>query len=556
MEAKKKQITQVHQFRKSAAISLILLITFVSFAPCLSHGFLGNWDDMNHLTANTAVRAIHPSNVREMFTTTVNQTYIPLTLSSFAVEHHFFGYNPFIYHLNNLLLHMAVVVLVFLFFLKIGVGLRAAFFAALLFGIHPMRVESVAWITERKDVLYSLFYMSALCSYWKYLENRQKIPYYLTVLFGFLSILSKPMALSLPLILFVCDWMYGRKWDVSVFTDKIIHFLYIVPIAWKTYSLFLRVPFNHIDEAVLIWTWSFIFYMRKFIFPVNLLPHYELPQPVLFAHQSYMASIGLLILLAYLIYFFRRNRWFIFAVAFYFFSIFFLLRFDKANDINIVADRFMYLPSVGFCILFGILINRILKVDFTKRIALKWGIYFCVVILFTTLSIKTYRQTKIWRNETDLWTYVIQKRPQNPLAYINRAMEYKNRRQYDLAIADCSKAIDINPRYYISARTNENNEYSVDNEDLIEIDKTNLALANNPHLYGAHYLRGSIYQITKQYELAIFDFNKVLGINPNHAEAYFYRSLSYRALGDEKKSLEDALKARMLGYEEKGVRAN
>ena len=143
MEDKEKRVIQEHKFWKRTAIFFILVITFVSFLPCLSHNFLGTWDVTKHLTANTAIRAIHTENIREIFTITINQVYIPLTLLSFALEYYFFGYNPFIYHFSNLLLHMAVTSLIFLFALRVGVTLRAAFLAALLFGIHPMHVGQI-----------------------------------------------------------------------------------------------------------------------------------------------------------------------------------------------------------------------------------------------------------------------------------------------------------------------------------------------------------------------------------------------------------------------------
>ena len=482
---------------------------------------------------------------------TVNKVYIPLTLFSFALEYHFFGHNPFIYHFTNLLLHMIVTGLIFLFSLRIGANLRAAFLGALLFGLHPMHVESVAWISERKDVLYAFFYMLALCNYWSYLESKQKTPYFLTVLFGLLSILTKPMALSLPLAFFVCDWFYGRKLNAKVFADKIPHFLYIIPIAWKTYSLFSRVPFKHIENAILIWVWTFIFYIRKFVFPVNLLPHYELPHPILLFHPSYITSLWLFCLLLYLIYHFRNNRWLIFACLFYFVSIFFLLRYADVRmfgNLSVVADRFMYLPSMGFCIFFGVLMDEIFEADVTKgKVFQKVG-YFCAVILFMGLSFSTYNQTKIWRNEIRLWTYVIQKSPQDALAYVNRAIEYKKRRQYDLAIADCTRAIDINPQFYISAYTSKNNKYSINNNRFIEIDQTNTALTNNPYLVVAYRERGFIYKMTKQYPLAIADFNKVISINPQDAEVYFNRSRVFYALGEQKKANENASKAKLLGY--------
>ena len=157
--------------RSSVTISLlaVLLITFFSFMPSLNNS-MTNWDDNEYITDNPYVITLNGDNIRSIFTTTVSEIYSPLTVLSFAIEYHFFKDNPFIYHFNNLILHVMITALIFFLALKLGLSLWGAGGAALLFGIHPMHVESVAWIAERKDVLYVFFYMLALNYYWGYLN--------------------------------------------------------------------------------------------------------------------------------------------------------------------------------------------------------------------------------------------------------------------------------------------------------------------------------------------------------------------------------------------------
>src|SRR3989338_6618178 len=196
------------------ALAGIVILVIFAYSPSLRNQFV-NWDDDAHFLANPFVQSF---NLQEIFTTTVNGIYIPLTSLSFALEYHFFKAAPFIYHLDNLLLHLAVTVMVFLFCLRGGSSLPAAGEAALIFGPHPVHVESVAWVTERKDVLYALFYMAALLSYTRHIQllqdktgRKKRWPFIATVIFGFLSVLAKPMALSLPFILFLLDWFSRRK---------------------------------------------------------------------------------------------------------------------------------------------------------------------------------------------------------------------------------------------------------------------------------------------------------------------------------------------------------
>jgi len=287
-------------------IATILIVTFVSLSPVLNNHFT-NWDDHIVLTNNERVRTLAANNVKEIFTTTIQQLYIPLTILSFAVEYHFFGYDPFIYHLNNLLLHLSVIGLIYIFALRIGLSTLAAAVAALIFGIHPMHVESVAWVTERKDVLYALFYLLALINYWRYLETGRKLPYTLSLIFGLLSILAKPMALSLPLILLLCDWFFKRKRSWNMWLDKIPFLLYIIPIATITFLIHSEFLLTSNMGGGLVWIWTFVFYLKKFIAPIILVPLYHLPYPASLAHLQYSLSVGGFILLIFLIFRFRRS---------------------------------------------------------------------------------------------------------------------------------------------------------------------------------------------------------------------------------------------------------
>ena len=576
--------------KKVVFILVILTITFVCFLPTLNNKFL-NWDDDIHLTANLSV---HSFDIKHIFTSAINNTYIPLTILSFAIEHYFFGYNPFVYHLNNLLLHLAVTGLVFLFTLRLGVKIWTATFAALLFGIHPMHVESVAWVTERKDVLYAFFYMMALCSYLHYLEEKKVGSYVLTIVLGVLSVLAKPMALSLPLIMFLCDWVKGRKFERKVFLEKILHFLCIIPIVWLTYRLHARIPGDSLVEGSLIWIWSLTFYIWKFLFPIILIPFYSLPKPISLFNPYYVLAISVLFML--LIYFvrYRRNRWLIFAGLFYFLSIFFLLQYDTF-DSQIVADRFMYLPSVGICILLGVLWERILGNLNKRGVTFRNAGYLCLIILFSALCVKTYFQNKVWKNSISLWTYVLchshdRSDKAMGIAYVKRGIAYINEGEYDLALSDLNEALKdicdydfdkskvyqsrglayLGQRRYDSALTDFNEALEVDSdyadaynsrgmmhgmkgeyelaaddftkalEKVVNYDVDTVKIYRN---------RGLAYLRQKKYNFALIDYNKALSINFDFPEAYNERGMLYGMMGDHNLALCDLNKAIVINPE-------
>jgi len=282
-------------------ISAIVLIIFIAFFPSLKNGFV-NWDDDAHLLKNPFIRSLNIEGIQDIFTTQVNKTYIPLTSLSFAIERHFFKENPLVYHVNNLLLHILVSILVFLFAINIGLTLGVSFIASVLFGLHPMHVESVAWVTERKDVLYAFFYMLSLLTYCKYVDIDKKrysniylepmkddalnqdhgkkgvIKYLsLSLIFALLSVLSKPMALSLPLVLFLCDWFLKRKMTLFTLLEKVIFLGLIFPATWVTYSMQMRAVDLKFPNSILIWVWGFSFYLKKFLVPDFFVLFYRLP---------------------------------------------------------------------------------------------------------------------------------------------------------------------------------------------------------------------------------------------------------------------------------------
>lgn len=563
------------KLRSAFQLFLILSLTVLAYQPTLKNNFI-YLDDDSHLLDNSTIRVLDVNHARQIFTTTVSKVYAPLTFLSFAVEYHFFRYAPFIYHLDNLLLHLAVTALVFYFALLMGLSSRAAFLAALLFGIHPMHVESVSWVTERKDVLYGFFYMLALCFYLKYLDQRKMMFYLWAILCGILSVLAKPMALSLPLVLLVLDWFKARALNREAFVDKVPHFLYVVPIAWITYSLNARIPGQDAVQALLIWIWSGVFYIHKFLFPLTLVPMYSLPQPVSLSHPAYVQAVCLLVLIACCLFRFGKNRWIIFAALFYFCSMFFLFRYDNAVDKSIVADRFMYLPCLGICLVFGHMAEVLLGKMLIHRRILRFLAVVCMSVVIGLLSVKTLTQTMIWKDSVAFWTYVIQKYPENALAYGNRGMAYKDTGKPDLAFADLNKSLGLNPQDalgynnrgllfadkgdmtsamadfqkaillrpdFAEAYNNIGNIYGLKGNFQQALNYFQKATKLDPLSFDTYANMGNIYFYMKQYDSALENFDKALKINPNSDQTYIKRGMIYGLLNNMDSAMADFSRA-------------
>lgn len=534
-------------------IFLVLAITFIAFFPSLQADFT-NWDDEAHVFLNPQVVHLNAENFKAIFNSTINRTYIPLTTLTFALEKYFFGFNPFVFHLNNLLLHLGIVYLVFVLALQWGLRIEAAALGALLFGIHPTHVESVAWITERKDVLYAFFYLLAVYHYGRFLETRRKGFYYVTILEGVLSVLAKPMALSLPLILFLCDWRHGRRFSWRVILEKIPHALTIFPIALITYVLYARPPLLSLGKSALIWLWCLAFYIHKFLFPFHLSPVYVLPEPTALTNPTYAAALVTVLMLAAALIVSRLHRLGLFAFLYFFLSIFFLLRFDGLET-QTVADRFLYLPSLGFCLLFGSLSYQAWKKLKKKGIwSLRLGFVSLACIYILLLS-KTIVQNYVWKDSYRLWVDVIRQVPRWPVAYYNRGKFYEYYRQTDSAIADYTKAIEIKGDF-AEAYYNRGTLYYFKGEyDSARYDLQK-AVEFNKQLWGAYNNLGNLYYNQGQYDLAVENYSKVLQVNPDDFAAFCNRGLAYQFKGDIKSAMADFNKALFINLKAVPAYAN
>ena len=528
-------------------------VTFSVFSPMLAGQFTG-LDDPGHLLENPQVTSLAPENITAIFRTTVNDTYIPLTVLSFAVEHHFFGFHPFVYHWDNLLLHMFVAGVLFGLGRRMGLSAPAAGVGSLLFAVHPMHVESVAWVTERKDVLYAFFYMLALYQYWRYLQTGARRAFAFSVVFGFLSILAKPMALSLPLVLCLFDLFYGRKFSGRWLAEKLVHAAYIIPVAWITASLHQRRLMDNWAEATLTAVWSFVFYIRKFIYPVDLSPLYATPSPVSLENPEILFSVILFAVYAACLARYRRNRWFFFANGFFIASIFFLVRLRSSWGLHEVADRFMYLPSAGFCLLFGLGVERLFqRVNALELRARASGpnkgataaLVLGLALVFMVLSVQSRRQTQVWENDTTLWAAVIRKGATDRLAYFARGKMYDEKGDHANAVADYTMAIALDPKFP-RAYNNRGIICGKHGDYPRALADFNRALALYPEFAQAYNNRGLIYFYLLEDRLALEDFNKAIELRPRVASSYVNRARLLGVTGQYRLAAEDFTRALQL----------
>ena len=511
-------------------------IIFCVFSPVLRADFL-NWDDTIHVSENKAVLNFDS---RAIFTQTVNDTYIPLTTLSFALEKSVWGLKPFVFHFDNILLHVIVAWLLLGFFLKLGVSSRAAFCGVLFFALHPMRVESVGWVTERKDMLYALFYVLALRQWLAYLDLKKPGDYALTLLWGLLSLLSKPMAVSLPLVMIFMEWWRQNRPVRWLAYGPF--FVMTLAVGALTYSHQVRVFEGGAGLNIFVWVWTLGFYIWKSFWPFWLCPIYGLPPPKI-AGFVYGASVFFVGLVLWGVKrFAARDRWLLWAAGFLFLSIFFLLRFDSF-DRNVVADRFLYLPATGICLWLGVKADQALTLYRRKALAV-------VIIIFGILAVGTFRYASVWKDSGTFWSAVItaySSPKENPhkslakydqpdltgssvlvLALYNRGIYYKEQateklkqnfvseadRYYHQAVADFDRAISLEPQF---------------------------AVLYNSRALARHYLQDE--------KGAREDFTRAIEISPVFQEAFINRCSFYGSMGELGLAMADCQQAIKLGAE-------
>ncbi len=519
---------------------LILLIVVRIFLPCLSAEFLV-WDDEQHVWGNPLIQTLSPLSLKMIFSTPVLKTYIPLTILSFALEYHFFHLNPFFYHLDNVLLHLVVVALIYILARRLNFNSLTAGLTAIFFGIHPMHVESVAWVTERKDVLYSVFYLASILFYLSYIQTKSWAKFSLSLLMGLLSILAKPMALSLPVVLFLFDWLYDRGLPRRVLLEKIPFVLILAPMAWITYSLNARVPEIHFPQSLTLWIWTCTFYLWKFFFPTDLSPAYNLPHPITWSHGPFLWSGLAFVFFLGAAWYFRRQRWFIFALAYYFLSIFFLLRLDEGKDANLVADRFMYLPSLGLCLLIGLSLARLWDRVDKHRIGQVAGILVLAFIV-AGLGLTTWRQCHYWKDDLTLWTYALHSFPTARMAYNNLGGYYSRKDDYERALFFYHESLRLNAYDY---QTLNDMGLVYFNQGRYEeaLQAFDRSTALNPGFGLAYINRGAVYIQQNHYDWAIAEFTRCMEAMPDFYAAYVNRGNLYAVMGKYTEALQDLNKA-------------
>lgn len=511
------------QKNKSQIWIIALLIAFVTclfYLPTINNEFV-NWDDSLAIIENPMIRSFSFSSIHEMATSFLTGNWIPLTWLSFALDYSIGKLNPAIYHGHNLLLHLTNTVLVFFLSLNIlklvsqkdtllGKKLFsfseekykewksvepatiASAITALLFGLHPIHVESVAWATERKDLLFCAFFFGSLLIYLNNVnsKNPKKWKWIACLVFFALSLLSKPMGVTLPLILFLLDvWplkRFQKEGFLKLFYEKIPFF--ILSILFSIIALFAQSHAGAVQDIdvvplsfrIMNAFHSLVFYIWKMIIPINLVPFYPLLHGSILTIQYFLACC-LVFFVSLTCYYYREKKTYLWVSwLFYVITLLPVIGLLQVGA-QAAADRYTYLPSLSILLLFST--SFVIFLSHHRKVLLSSSLFLIFILGWATIE-----QIELWKNSITLWEKTKSLYPnQSIIIHANMGNAYRQFGHLDKALEEYNQA---------------------------------LALYPHPLIYEG---RGNVLLDKGHVDEAIQDFQYAIGMQPN--EASFYRNL-------------------------------
>src|SRR5438876_8297786 len=446
--------------------ALIAVVTFATFLPALHNQFV-NWDDDKNFLENPHYRGLGWTQLSWMWTTHLGH-YIPLTWMTFGLDYLLWGMNPLGYHLTKLLLHAANAVVFFFITRRLltralpspserGHALTvSAAFAALVFALHPLRLESVAWATERRDVLSGPFYLSAVLAYLRACdrEERGRGWYWGAVALFAGALLSKSMAVNLPVVLMILDVYPLRRLGGSIgwrskparriYVEK-IPFVLLAAVAsaiavMAQFSIHAALPLAQLSVPgrLAVSAYGLSFYLGKMIVPVNLSPLYELPRTVSPWAMPFILSFGLAVAITAIVLTLRRRVLGLPAAWLAYLVVLLPVLGIFQNGPQIAADRYTYLAGLGWAILAGAgLLSSWSRLPF-----LLIGL---VVIIPVGLGTLTWNQVHVWHDSKTLWAHALAIDPNSSVAHYNLGGALGQQGKLADAIHHYQRALQITP---------------------------------------------------------------------------------------------------------------
>jgi len=522
------------------SVWVVISFTALLYSRSLFNG-LTLMDDDYYIINNPFLKDFSWHGVTAIFSSFYSANYNPLTTLTWLFEYNLYGLNPLPYHALNVLLHLLNIWLAFKLAGQLSGKKLTALIVAILFAIHPMHVESVAWASERKDVLYAAFYLLALLAYLKYLTCGQSTKHYIITLLLFVaSLFSKAAAVTLPVLLIVIDVYKGRKINTRSLLEKTPFFL--LSLLFGILNIMAQGEVGAINDL----TSSYGFINRIFLFtsglaayivnlaaPLNLAVLHYLPAQnngvLPWFYYASLPFVGCIIWLAA-----KRNPYrkeVLFGLSFFLVTIFVMLQILAVGSM-LFAERYTYIPYIGLFYIVGQWLSGAAE---GKNSTWVIGIFSTVVILF---SVQSWARMGVWKDDNTIVADIIAHNPDVYYGYWMRGNLEKGEGNLQDALQDYTKAILLNRKfddsYYNRGIVNNKLGYRE-----AAIQDYNEAIAINPKSADSYNNRGWALFESGDIKSAISDFNRAILIKPGYASAHNNRGWAYFKSGNANAALQD-----------------
>jgi protein O-mannosyl-transferase len=503
------------------------------------------FDDDFYIINNPFLKNFSLRGIWAIFTSFYSANYHPLTTLTWFFEYNLFGLNPLPFHLVNVVLHLLNTWLVFILAERLSGKKVTALVVSVLFAVHPMHVESVAWISERKDVLYTLFYLLSLLAYLRYIRSGLQAKHYIACLLLFLaSLFSKSAAVTLPVLLIAIDFYQGRKIDARAMLEKIPFFL--LSILFGILAILsqraggalngLMASYGFINGIFLV-TSGVAFYIVWLAAPFSLAVMHYFPDP----HNGllpwpYYVSLPFILVLIWLCT--RRTAYrkeIFFGVSFFLITVSVMLQIVSVGS-ALTAERYSYVPSIGFFYILGQwLANRYS----THRRNLVMGLFAAVIAVYAVI---TWNRISVWKEDRLLFNDMIETYPGVYYGYWLRGNLEKKEGNLPAALANYTQSIKLNPKF-ADAVFNRGTTYDALGDTRAALADFNRAVELNPKQADVYNNRGWLLFRQGNRQAAMRDYKSAIAADPNYAGAYNNRGWAYQLSGDTISAMHDYDKA-------------
>ncbi len=550
---------------KYLIIIFLTVASFAAFGRIVANDFV-NFDDNVYITENNHIQAgLNSETIKWAFSTVVSSNWHPLTLLSHALDWSLFGANASGHHLVNLLLHIGGVLFLFFFLEKTTKSLWPSAFVAALFALHPLRVESVAWAAERKDVLSMFFGMATIYVYAGYVKEQKLSRYFLCIVLFALALMAKPMLVTLPFVLILLDYWPLERWPKALayvnlpaaatarsekkktkqrradsskekkISPPLTSSSSIVrSLLWEKAPFFLLAI---VSSIVTLWAQnkggavaslqkipvaerfsnaivSYVSYLGKTFWPVDLAVFYpylhSFPYWQIFAAALFLLGISIAAVLS------RKKTPFLFVGWFWYLGTLIPVIGLVQVGSQAMADRYTYLPSIGIGIMLVWGIFYLLPREKLRKIILIPA----AVIVLSVLTFLTWQQCGYWKNSIELFNHALQVTKANYLAYNNLGVALAEEGKNEEAIAHYLAAIKINP-YYADSHSNLGAALAAEGKNEEAIAHYLAAIDIDPHHADFHSNLGVALAAEGKNEEAIEHYLAAIKINQDYDDAYY-----------------------------------